>query len=225
MTVSDKEALIRARLEELTAYRDEEDKGLTQQAMADRLNAEGITSLTDQAWSKYSIRRILKRFGLNATPPGSAVSPPPSRPEDETTGEHKLTQSSPLMQWDYYESVRDALKDLMTDQDSDKSLAKKLNKAGVLTADGSPWDGAAVARVLRILEPTSSIQHADDLIRQQIKEGRYDTEEEYFVCLKRKTKGKPKEKGKEKIKEKTKAAKKAAKGADRKKERKKKSRK
>jgi len=205
MTVSDTEALIRARLEKLVAYRDENDNGLTQQAMADALNKEGILSLSGQAWSKYSIRRILKKLDLNSPTqkkrPGqstSNVSSPLGQPEEEPAVEHKLKQSSPLMQWNYYESIRDTILDLMKKHGSEGSLVKKLNKTGILTADGSPWNEAAVSRVLRVLQPASSVQHPDDLIREQIKEGRYDTDEERFICVREKSKQRGKSKAKQK---------------------------
>lgn len=222
MTVSEKEALIRMRLEKLTAYRDENDNGLTQQAMADALNKEGVLSLSGQAWSKYSIRRILKKLDFNSPKqtkrPGQSTSNAPSPlgpPEEEPVVEHKLKQTSPLMQWNYYESIRDTILDLMKKHDTEQSLVKKLNKIGVLTADGSPWNEAAVSRVLRVLQPASSIQHPDDLIREQIKEGRYDTDEERFICVKKKQK----QRGKSKTKQK------ASKGTEQKKKEKRKNKK
>ena len=220
--MSEKEALIRMRLEKLTAYRDENDNGLTQQAMADALNKEGVLSLSGQAWSKYSIRRILKKLDFNSPTqtkrPGQSTSNVPSplgHPEEEPVVEHKLKQTSPLMQWNYYESIRDTILDLMKKHDTERSLVKKLNRIGVLTADGSPWNEAAVSRVLRVLQPASSVQHPDDLIREQIKEGRYDTDEERFICVKKK----PKQRGKSKTKQK------APKGTEQKKKEKQKNKK
>ena len=202
--MSEKEALIRARLTKLAAYRDENDKGLTQQAMADTLNTEGVPSLSGKPWSTYSIRHILKKLDLHSsakiTRPGQTVSKasPPSG-QLEKVVEHKLKHTSPLMQWNYYESIRDVVEDLVKRYGSKKSLVEKLNKMGVATADGSQWNEAAVSRALRVLQPTSAVQTSDDLIRQQIKEGRYDTEEESFICVRKKLKKNSKHKAKEKL--------------------------
>lgn len=51
-----------ARFAKLIAYRDQDNKPMTQQAMADALNAEGVPSLSGQAWSKYSVRRMLNKL-------------------------------------------------------------------------------------------------------------------------------------------------------------------
>ena len=203
MTVSEKEALIRARLKKLEAYRDGNDKGLTQQAMADTLNTEGVPSLSGKPWSTSSIRHILKKLDLRSsakiTRPGQAVSKAsPSSDQPEKVVEHKLKHTSPLMQWNYYESIRDVVENLVKRYDSKKSLVEKLNKMGVATADGSQWNEAAVSRALRVLQPTSAVQTSDDLIREQIKEGRYDTEEESFICVRKKLKKNSKNKAKEK---------------------------
>lgn len=201
--MSEKEALIRARLKKLAAYRDENDKALTQQAMADTLNTEGVPSLSGKPWSTYSIRHILKKLDLHSsakvTRPGQTVSkaPPPSD-QPEKVVEHKLKHTSPLMQWNYYESIRSVVEDLVKRYDSKKSLAEKLNKMGVATADGSQWNEVAVSRALRVLQPTSAVQTSDDLIREQIKAGRYDTEEESFICVRKKLKKNSKNKAKEK---------------------------
>ncbi|MCP4993787.1 MAG: hypothetical protein GY934_08380 [Gammaproteobacteria bacterium] len=204
--MSEKETLIRARLTELVAYRDENDKGLTQQAMADTLNTEGVPSLSGKPWSTYSIRHTLKKLGLSSstkiTRPAQTVSkasPPSTQPEKEV--EHKLKDTSPLMQWNYYESIRGVVEDLVKKYDSNKSLAEKLNKMNVATADGSLWNEAAVSRALRVLQPTSAVQPSDvqtsdDLIRQQIKKGWYDTEEESFICVRKKLKKSSKRKAK-----------------------------
>lgn len=53
---------LNARFAKLIAHRDEDNKPMTQQAMADTLNAEGVSSLTGQAWSKYSVRRMLNKL-------------------------------------------------------------------------------------------------------------------------------------------------------------------
>ena len=192
--MSEKEALIRLRLTGLLAYRDQNDKCLTQQALADTLNTEGVPSLSGKPWSTYSIRRILKKLDLH---PSAGVIPskqtvpkatlPPDEPE-EVVVEHRLKQTSPLMRWNYYESIRDVVEDLTKRHHSVERLVGKLNKMGVPTADGSPWNETAVSRVLKVLQPISAVQAgvSDDVIRERIKEGWYDTEEESFVCVRKK---------------------------------------
>jgi len=195
--VSEKEALIRLRLTELVAYRDGNARGLTQQAMADTLNTEGIASLSSKPWSTHSIRRTLKKFDLHpptrSMRPGQTVrkaTPPPEQPPEqpEEVVEHRLKHTSPLMQWNYYESVRDIFEELTGKHHSVKTLIKKLDKMGAPTADGSAWDESAVSRVLKVLQPTSAVHVgvSDDVIRERIKEGWYDTEEESFICVRKK---------------------------------------
>jgi hypothetical protein len=59
---------------ELVAHRDENNKPMTQQAMADQLNAKGVPSLSGKPWSKYSVRRMLNKLSLGASPaPAKAV--------------------------------------------------------------------------------------------------------------------------------------------------------
>ena len=204
--MSEKEALIRARLKELVAFRDQNDKCLTQQALADRLNTEGVPSLSGKPWSAYSIRRILKKLDFHPsagviaskqTVPKTTL--PPDEPEEGVV-EHRLKQTSPLMQWNYYESIRDVVEDLTKRHHSVERLVGKLNKMGVPTADGSPWNETAVSRALKVLQPISAVQAgvSDDVIRERIKEGWYDTEEESFVCVRKKP-GKRK-KNKDKLK-------------------------
>lgn len=191
--MSEKEALIRAQLKKLAASRDENGKSLTQQAMADTLNTEGVPSLSGKPWSTYSIRHILKKLDLQSStkttrPKRSVSTASPSLAQPEDVVEHKLKKTSPLMQWNYYESIRGVVEDLVKRYDSNKRLAEKLNKMGVATADGSQWSETAVSRALRVLQPASAVQTSDDLIRQQIKDGRYDTEEESFICVRKKLK-------------------------------------
>jgi len=205
MTVSEKEASIIARLKELVAYRGENGKCLTRQAMADLLNTEGVSSLSGKPWSTYSISRILKKFALRPStgiiPSTQAVpkaSPPSDQPEE--TVEHRLKHTSPLMQWNYYESIRDVVEKLTKKHHSVESLVGKLNKMGVSTADGSPWNEIAVSRALKVLQPISAVQVGvgDDVIRERIKEGWYDTKEESFVCVGKKLKKRGKDKAKRK---------------------------
>lgn len=53
---------------QLVAHRDENGKPMTQQAMADKLNSEGVLSLAGKSWSKYSVRRMLNKLNLNESP-------------------------------------------------------------------------------------------------------------------------------------------------------------
>ncbi|MCB1904347.1 MAG: hypothetical protein KDI18_09710, partial [Gammaproteobacteria bacterium] len=70
---------MRPQFNALLSIRDENGQGLTQQGMADKLNADGILSLTGQPWSKYSVRRILKKLELqteiSANQSKSSVTP------------------------------------------------------------------------------------------------------------------------------------------------------
>ena len=114
---------------ELLAVRDENDQGLTQQGMADKLNTDGVLSLTGQPWSKYSVRRILKKLGLQtvtSATQGRAAPPPPVI----LANEHQLDENSPLRQWGYYESIRSVVEELTADNDTPQSLAKALNERG-----------------------------------------------------------------------------------------------
>ncbi len=70
MVVDDKLNDLKPIFEKLASYRDQEGRSLTQQAMADRLNADGVLSRTGQPWSKYSVRRLLKSLTLQAMIPG-----------------------------------------------------------------------------------------------------------------------------------------------------------
>ncbi len=101
----------RVRLQKLAASRDGNGKGLTQQPMADTLNTEGIPSLLGKPWSTYSIRHTLKKLDLQSSakttrPRRSVSTASPSLAQPEEMVEHKLKQTSPLMQWNYYESIR-----------------------------------------------------------------------------------------------------------------------
>lgn len=104
---------MRPHFERLLAIKDPEGQGLTQQGMADTLNGEGVLSLTGQPWSKYSVRRILKKLELqteasiiqakNQPAPVSSNRAAPSR-------EPTLSANSPLRQWSFYESIRGYLR-------------------------------------------------------------------------------------------------------------------
>jgi len=83
MVADDKLNDLKPIFEKLTSYRDKEGRPLTQQAMADRLNADGVLSRTGQVWSKYSVRRLLKSLTLQAMiPDGKKIraDTPDSRP-------------------------------------------------------------------------------------------------------------------------------------------------
>ncbi len=204
MTVNKNEVAIRKRLKELKAYRDDNDKGLTHQAMADKLNAEAIPSLSGKPWSKYSVRHLLRKLDqptsnknqADVAAPKTAVKAIKKSPVEQTgevteeVVEHKLKATSPLMRWNYHESIRDIVEGLMKEHESVKTLVKKLNKLGVPTADGALWNEAAVSRVVKALQPSTSTQlnASDDVIRERIKEGWYNTEEEHFICVRQKSK-------------------------------------
>jgi len=214
-------------LEELLAHRDSDGKPLTQQSMADKLNADNLPSLSGKPWSKYSVRRILKNLGLRTVTSASTASkkkPPRPKARKKATArkttpvrsskkkqlpdETALKASSPLMQWNYYESIRGVFEELTKEPCSSESLADQLNARKILTADGQSWDVASVSRVLKVLKPqTTAVQIDDAEIRERIKQGVYDTDTERFVALpvekkgkkeKRAKKEKPKKKNKKK---------------------------
>lgn len=203
---------LRPLFEKLLAFRDGEDQGLTQQGMADKLNSEGLLSLTGQPWSKYSIRRILKKLDLQTEASvNQAKNQPRKRPVSRSLAaaagaEHILSDSSPLRQWSYYESLRGVIDELTQSPCSEKALAEKLNERKIATVDGRPWDKSSVARVLKTLSPNSAtIKMDDDDIRSRIRQGFYDTDTERFVAVpvdkkKGKSKDKPAKKAKGKKK-------------------------
>ena len=53
---------LREKFKALTAHRGKDGKPYTQQAMAEKLNKDGVLSLSGKSWSKYSVRRILRKF-------------------------------------------------------------------------------------------------------------------------------------------------------------------
>lgn len=190
---------IQKRFEQLIAQHDEKGARLTQKTMADRLNAEGFPSLSGQPWSKYSIRRVLKNLSLQGTASSSptrrshrkpVAKPAPAMPERPATEEeekevveHKLKDTSPLMQWNYYESIRDVIVKLTSKPYSEEKLAARLNKMAVPTADGNPWFASTVSRVVKVLSPSNTVQTSEDVIRDRIKLGWYDTETERFIAV------------------------------------------
>ena len=66
---------------EFIAYRDKNDKPMTQQGMADKLNSKGVGSLSGKPWSKYSVRRMLNKLNLGET----AVVAKSTRSKGKTT--------------------------------------------------------------------------------------------------------------------------------------------
>ncbi|MCP3868377.1 MAG: hypothetical protein GY703_09835 [Gammaproteobacteria bacterium] len=181
---------LRPILQKLIAYRDAEDKGLTQLAMAEKLNTQGVESLTGATWSKYSIRRILKKLNLQTVNSANLKGTPELQPESSAgTGalgqEEPLRADAPLRQWSYFESIRDAIEELTSEPYTPKKLASELNKRGISTVDGTtPWTADSVNRVLKVLSPsTTQSQLNDDEIRANIRKGMFDTAEERFVAV------------------------------------------
>jgi len=172
----------------LLAVRNENGQGLTQQGMADKLNADGVLSTTGQPWSKYSVRRILKKLDMQTEISASQTrgsSPPPPVSSMEAK-ERDLDDKSPLRQWSYYESIRGVIEELTAQPHTVQELAQQLNDRGVATSDGMPWDERAVTRALRTLKPSNSgVDSSDDEIRNRIRQGWYDTDTESFIAVPR----------------------------------------
>jgi len=175
---------LRPLLEKLITRRDAEGNGLTQQAIADKLNADGVLSLTGAAWSKYSVRRILKKMNLQTAISATHFDVPEPQPIARRKPEGVLRADAPLRQWSYFESIRDAIEKLTSKPYTPKDLAAKLNKRQIPTLDGKPWTTDSVARSLKVLSPdaTRSVPD-DDEIRENIRQGRYDTDTERFVSV------------------------------------------
>ena len=175
---------LRPLLEQLVAQRDADGNGLTQQAIADRLNAEGVLSLTDAAWSKYSVRRILKRMNLQTMISSTHHDIEATESGFQGRSEGVLRADAPLRQWSYFESIRDAMEKLSGKPNTPKELAAKLNKKQIPTVDGKPWTTDSVNRALKVLSPgTARSLPNDDEIRENIRQGLYDTENEQFVAV------------------------------------------
>ena len=185
---------MRPQFNALLSIRDENGQGLTQQGMADKLNADGILSLTGQPWSKYSVRRILKKLELqteiSANQSKSSFTPSYQSAAAESK-ERDLDEHSPLRQWSYYESIRGVIEELTAQPYTVQDLVQQLNERQVATTDGGQWSESAVTRALRTLKPNNnSIQSSDDEIRNRIRQGFYDTESERFVALPKEKKDK-----------------------------------
>lgn len=171
-------------LEKLIALRDAEGNGLTQQAIADKLNADGVLSLTGAAWSKYSVRRILKKMNLQTAISATQFDVPEPQPAARRKPEGALRADSPLRQWSYFESIRDAIEKLTSKPYTPKDLAAKLNKRQVPTLDGRSWTTDSVTRALKVLSPDATRSMPDDdEIRENIRRGLYDTDREQFVSV------------------------------------------
>jgi len=171
----------------LLAVRNDNGQGLTQQGMADKLNADGVLSLTGQPWSKYSVRRILKKLNMQ-TEASASLAKSDSAPSPITAAaeykERDLDENSPLRQWSYYESIRSVIEELTESPYTVQGLAQQLNERKVATSDGKLWNESAVTRALRTLKPSSSsVQSGDEEIRDRIKQGWYDTESERFIAV------------------------------------------
>ncbi|MCB1761845.1 MAG: hypothetical protein KDI27_01740 [Gammaproteobacteria bacterium] len=185
---------LRPQFEILLAIRDDNDQGLTQQGMAEKLNEMCILSLTGQPWSKYSVRRILKKLNMqtltSANLARNSSNPIPITPAAAEFKERDLDEHSPLRQWSYYESIRTVMEELTAEPFTPQKLASKLNEKNVPTNDGKPWSELSVTRALRTLKPSHyGIEISDNEIRKRIRQGWYDTETERFIAVP-KTQGK-----------------------------------
>ena len=176
----------------LVAHRNEEDKPLTQQAMADQLNADGVLSLSGKPWSKYSVRRILKKFDFAETTAdagggaraGAGKKSAGGKQAQRASSDDALKDTAPLRQWSYYESIRGMIEELTRKPYTNEDLAKALNRKGVATADGKPWTAASAGRAVKALGSTATpSQVSEDEIRDRIRKGVYDTESERFVAV------------------------------------------
>jgi len=190
---------LRAVFAKLVAYRDKEDKPLTQQAMADQLNADGVLSLSGKSWSKYSVRRILKKFDFqdsaSITSGGrvKAKKEAISKQSMKEPAEEGLKETAPLRQWSYYESIRAVVEELLQKPYTNESIARELNKKSIATTTGAPWDSTSAARAVKALgSKATPSQVSDDEIRDRIRKGWYDTEWERFVAVPVKKKKKDK---------------------------------
>jgi len=209
---------MRPQFDALLAVRNEKGQGLTQQGMADKLNADGVLSLTGQPWSKYSVRRILKKLELQTEASAGQVKSSSTFSRTVAATEQKerdLDEKSPLRQWSYYESIRGVIEELTAQPYTVQDLAQQLNERKIATSDGKLWSESAVTRALRTLKPSNTgVQSSDDEIRSRIKQGWYDTESERFIAVSKgkKASKKPQEKAEMKSAKKPKKEKKAKKG-------------
>ena len=183
---------------ELQKVRTADNKKLTQLEMAERLNKDKVTSFSGNPWSKYAVRRMLKRLGINGSSgsrAGAALATA-TNPILEG-GVAGLSDSSPLRQWGFYESIRGVFDELTANAYTEQGLADELNQRGITTVDKRPWDEKSVARALTALSSSSNASSAllaldtlpseesliDDAVRARIKTGYYDTNKERFVAV------------------------------------------
>jgi len=200
---------LRPIFEKLIVLRDADGNGLTQQVIADRLNADGVLSLTGTAWSKYSVRRILKKMTLQTAISANQYDAPEPPPESRKKSDGGLKADAPLRQWSYFESIRDAIEKLASKPYTPKELAAKLSKRQIPTLDGKPWTNDSATRILKVLSPgTARSVSDDDEIRENIRQGLYDTDTEQFVSVRITGKGNKAGEKPKKSKDKDKKAKK-----------------
>lgn len=186
---------------DLQKIRDADNKGLTQEAMAEKLNKDKVPSFSGNPWSKYAVRRMLKKLDLqspNTRDPRTKASIISSVPAQTEAGlVAGLSDSSPLRQWGFYESIRGIFDELTSGNYTEQGLADELNQRGITTFEKKTWDEKSVARALTALRSSSNASSAllaldalpsgellsDDAIRRKIKAGDYDTEKERFVAV------------------------------------------
>jgi len=77
--LSEIDQALRAHFDRLLSVCAADGKPLTQQAMADQLNQANIPSLSGRPWSKYSVRRILRKLEQKATV--AEAAPPTEQPQ------------------------------------------------------------------------------------------------------------------------------------------------
>ena len=186
---------------ELMKVRDDDGKPLTQEAMAERLNKKKVPSFSGNPWSKYAVRRMLKRLDLNATGSSRSRGAAAAMGNVQATAEQvalaALSDNSPLRQWAFYESIRSVFDELTSGEYTEQGLADELNQRGITTADKKPWDEKSVSRAMTALRSAANASPAllaletipagelltDDQVRDRIKAGYYDTGKVRFVAV------------------------------------------
>ena len=104
--------------DELIEYRDENNKPMTQQGMADKLNSKGVQSLSGKPWSKYSVRRMLTK--LNTA--GSAVVAKSTRSRGKTATAKSASLSN--------DEIRARIKQGMYDTEEERFVALPASSKG-----------------------------------------------------------------------------------------------
>lgn len=190
---------------DLLKERDENGRKLTQEALADRLNADRVPSFSGNPWSKYAVRRMLKRLNLQApnarrSKNVEAAAAVMAQAVAEQGGTADLSDTSPLRQWGYYESIRGLFEELTSEPYTEKGLADELNQRGITTVDKKAWDQKSVTRALSALQSSANASPAllaldtlpsggapsDDQVRERIEAGYYDTDRFRYVAVARK---------------------------------------